>query len=76
MAEQLSEAIHQITDADTEGLGYFGQSFQVNALFGALDLADIIPRQVRLFREFFLAETRSHTFMADRFSQDFVKAHT
>jgi hypothetical protein len=68
---RLSEAIHQITDADTEGFGNARQRFHCNLVFGPLNVSDVIPRQVRFFRKLFLAQTSLDPSGADGFTEDF-----
>jgi hypothetical protein len=68
---QLSEAFYQITDTNAQSSGYSSQHLHRDLIFGALDIADVIPRQISSFRELFLAQTSFDSPGADGFTEDF-----
>ena len=60
----------EIADPNTEGFGDPSQRLNRNLIFGALDIADIIPRQVRFFCKLFLAQTSLDPLGTDGFAEN------
>ncbi len=50
----------------------FCQSFQGDSFFRAFDLANVIPGEICLFCEFFLAQVRLDALDAERFTQSLM----
>jgi hypothetical protein len=61
----------KVADTDAEGFGNSSQRFDCNLVFRTLDVSDVIPRQIRFFRQFFLAQTSLDPLGADSFTENF-----
>jgi len=60
---------NQVPDATFQSLGNLGEGFERDLFLRPFNVANIIPRQVGLFSQFFLAETSLLSFGADGFAQ-------
>lgn len=61
---------HKITDPDAQSFGDSSQRLNRNLIFSALNVADVISRQIRPFRKFFLAQTSFEPLGADGFAEN------
>ena len=68
-----SESRDQVSNAQLQGFGDSLEGFQRNLLLRALDLANVVAVQADFLGQFFLAESGSPAFDADRFTDDPVK---
>jgi hypothetical protein len=66
-----SEVGDQIAHPHPEGFGDSRQRFHRNFIFSAFDVPYVISRKIRLFREFFLAQTSFNSFNSDCFTENF-----
>ncbi len=70
---RLSESRDQISNPQLQGFGDSLERFQRNLLLCAFDFANVVAIQVGFLGQFFLAESGSLAFDADRFTDDPVK---
>jgi hypothetical protein len=60
---------HEIADPNIESFGDSSQCFNCDFIFSPLDVSDVIPRQVRFFRQLFLAQTSLDPLGTDGFAK-------
>jgi hypothetical protein len=69
---QQSDVPQKISHPAFERLGYLRKRFQCDLFFGTLDIANVIPGQIRLLRQFFLTQPGFLSLVANRFSQNAI----
>ena len=62
----------EFTDSAIQSFGDFRQRFEGDFLFGPLNVANIIPRQVGFFGQIFLAQVKLFPFGTDFCSQSAI----
>jgi hypothetical protein len=60
----------EIADPNTKSFGDSSQCFNRDLIFSPLDISDVIPRQVRFFRQLFLAQTSLDPLGTDGFAEN------
>lgn len=71
MLNNVSNFSDEIANPNFQGFCDPCQCLNCNLIFGAFDVADVIPRQVRFFRELFLAQTSLDPLGADGVAKNF-----